>query len=280
MKGNSHFDIVKSAIEYIQNHSLEKPNLETMAEVLGMSPFHFQRIFSEWAGVSPKTFLQYTTHSYAKKILTEHSILDTSLELGLSGPSRLHDLFIKIEAMTPGEYKQGGRGLNLVYEWMETPFGKIILVSTEKGVSLLEFVDGEEDFSEIRNKFPNADWTKGTRNFHRDVLDFFNQSKDSLDTIRLHLLGTPFQIKIWETLLKIPEAKLMSYSQVANSVNKPNAQRAVGSAIAKNPVAYLIPCHRVIQSSGVFGEYHWDKNRKLTMIGWEANKQNSYIQNH
>jgi AraC family transcriptional regulator of adaptative response/methylated-DNA-[protein]-cysteine methyltransferase len=247
--------------------------LEEVSQQIHVSPHHFQRMFTQWAGTSPKKFLQYISVEYAKKLLKEEniSLFDTAIESGLSGTSRLHDLFINIEGMTPGEYKNGGENLIINYHFAESPFGKIIVASTNKGICHLAFADDETAaLNFLKNKFPNAHFKNISDLFQQNALAIFNRDWKNLNSIKLHLKGTNFQIKVWETLLKIPTGRLTTYGKIANQIEKPKASRAVGTAIGANPVAFLIPCHRVIQSSGIFGGYHWGSTRKVAIIGWEA----------
>ena len=234
-------------------------------------------MFTDWAGVSPKKFLQFVTVEYAKKILKDQqaSLFDTALETGLSGTGRLHDLFINIEGMTPGEYKNGGESLSINYSFAESPFGNILVASTTKGICYMAFADDpEETLHELKTKFPNASYKQMVDLVQQNVLYIFTHDWSKLDRIKLHLKGTDFQLKVWETLLKIPMGQLTTYGSIAKKIQLPKALRAVGSAIGDNPVAFLIPCHRVIQSTGVLGEYHWGGIRKTAMIGWEAAKSN------
>jgi AraC family transcriptional regulator of adaptative response/methylated-DNA-[protein]-cysteine methyltransferase len=234
-------------------------------------------MFTDWAGVSPKKFLQYISASYAKKLLKEQrtTLSEASYETGLSGTSRLHDLFINIEGMTPAEYKNGGKNLSINYSFADSPFGEIIVASTKKGICHLAFsADKKESLNELRNQFPNAMFSQHLDMIQQNVLFIFTHDWSKLDEIKLHLKGTDFQLKVWETLIKIPSGRLTSYGRIARQINNPKASRAVGSAVGDNPVAYLIPCHRVIQSSGQIGEYHWGSNRKAAMISWEAAKSN------
>jgi AraC family transcriptional regulator, regulatory protein of adaptative response / methylated-DNA-[protein]-cysteine methyltransferase len=234
-------------------------------------------LFTEWAGVSPKKFLQYISVQYAKGILQnkETSVFDAAFETGLSGTGRLHDLFIKIEGMTPGEYKNGGENLHINYSFAESPFGNILVASTEKGICRMAFADdGQKAFAELQQQFPNANFRQITDLAQQNALFIFTQDWKKLQQVKLHLKGTAFQLKVWETLLKIPMGNLCTYGNIANKIDNPNAQRAVGTAIGSNPVAYLIPCHRVIQSSGMVGGYMWGSTRKTAIIGWEAAKIN------
>jgi AraC family transcriptional regulator, regulatory protein of adaptative response / methylated-DNA-[protein]-cysteine methyltransferase len=270
-----HYDRIADAIHYISKNFKAQPNLDEVAEKVHLSPFHFQRLFTEWAGTSPKKFLQYINLEHAKKILKESSatIFDAAFETGLSGTSRLHDLFIKIEGMTPAEYKNGGKNLVIHYSFAESPFGNIIIGSTNKGICIMAFEEEETvAFNKMREKFPNATFIKKLDLMQQHALFIFQNDWSKLNQIKLHLKGTDFQLKVWETLLKIPFGGLSTYGTVAKGIEKPLASRAVASAVAANPVAYLIPCHRVIQSTGVIGGYHWGSVRKTSIIGWEASK--------
>lgn len=268
---------IESAITYIHDNFKEQPSLKEIAAAIHISPFHFQRMFVEWAGVSPKKFMQYLSLEYAKRLLQNEgsSLLDTAHETGLSGPSRLHDLFINIESMTPGEYKKGGAGLNIHYEFAHSPFGKVIIASTHKGVCHMSFIEDEiSALSELKTRFPQATFQKISDQFQQNALLIFQKDWQELDQIKLHLAGTPFQIKVWESLLQIPMGALSTYGKIAHDIDKPKASRAVGTAIGANPVSFLIPCHRVIQQSGKIGGYRWGTPRKTAMIGWEAAQDN------
>ncbi|HMH32711.1 MAG TPA: methylated-DNA--[protein]-cysteine S-methyltransferase [Puia sp.] len=267
------YNRIAEAIGYLNDNFKSQPGLEELAGKIHVSPFHFQRLFTEWAGVSPKKFLQYITIEHAKKMLKEKnaSLFDTAFDSGLSGTGRLHDLFINIEGMTPGEYKNGGESLAINYSFAESPFGNILVASTDKGICHIAFADEETAaFTALQDMFPNAAFRQVVDLAQQHALYIFTQDWKKLNQIKLHLKGTAFQLKVWETLLKIPMGKLSSYGQIAKQIHLPNASRAVGTAIAENPVAFLIPCHRVIQSTGVFGQYHWGSVRKKAMIGWEA----------
>jgi len=269
----TNYNRIAAAIEYIHGNYASQPSLDEIAEKIALSPFHFQRLFTEWAGVSPKKFLQYITIGNAKKLLQGSglTLLDTAIETGLSGTSRLHDLFIQIEGMTPGEFKNGGENLAINYSYAESPFGNILVASTLKGICHIAFADDKEAaLKELKLKFPNARYAQMVDLVQQNALFFFTQDWNKLQEIKLHLKGTPFQLKVWETLLKIPMGKLATYGSIAKEIESPGASRAVGSAIGNNPIAFLIPCHRVIQSSGNFGQYHWGSIRKTAMIGWEA----------
>lgn len=265
---------IERAILYIKENFQRQPALEEIARMVHVSPFHFQRMFKEWAGVSPKKFLQYISVEHAKKLLQENaSLADASFETGLSGTSRLHDLFINIEGMTPGEYKNGGESLAIQYSHAETLFGDVIIASTQKGICHLAFTRDEEDnFAELKARFPNAAFTQKTDIMQQHALQIFKGDWNDLAAVKLHLKGTAFQLKVWETLLHIPLGCITTYGNIASFTNQPNASRAVGTAIGSNPVAYLIPCHRVIRSTGISGEYAWGSTRKTALLGWESAK--------
>lgn len=271
------FNRIAEAIEYIRLNFRSQPDLDEVAAKVHLSPFHFQRLFKEWAGVSPKKFLQYTSVAYAKEILRkqEATLFDAAYDTGLSGTGRLHDLFVTIEGMTPGEYKNGGENLSINYSYAETPFGNIIVASTQRGICYMAFAEEEAvSFADMQAHFPRAAFRQMTDIIQQNALYIFTQDWKKLNQIKLHLKGTDFQLKVWETLLKIPEGQLVTYGTVAEKIQKPNASRAVGTAIGSNPVAFLIPCHRVIQSNGTLGGYMWGSRRKAAMIGWEAARVN------
>jgi AraC family transcriptional regulator of adaptative response/methylated-DNA-[protein]-cysteine methyltransferase len=266
---------IAEAIEYIQANFREQPKLEDVAKKVHLSSFHFQRLFSEWAGTSPKKFLQFTTVEYAKTLLKENqaTLFEAAYETGLSGTGRLHDLFINIEGMTPAEYKNGGRDLVINYSFAESPFGNILVASTEKGICYLAFSEDEPlAFSIMQQHFPNAHFRQMTDPIQQNAIHIFSHDWTKLNQIKLHLKGTDFQLKVWQALLKIPMGQLTTYGTIANRIEHPNASRAVGTAIGSNPVAFLIPCHRVIQSTGIIGGYMWGSTRKRAIIGWEGTK--------
>jgi AraC family transcriptional regulator of adaptative response/methylated-DNA-[protein]-cysteine methyltransferase len=274
------YNRIAEAIDYIKTNFKEQPNLDEVAEKVHLSPFHFQRLFSEWAGTSPKKFLQYISVEHAKKLLKENqaTLFETAFETGLSGTSRLHDLFISIEGMTPAEYKNGGKSLTINYNFAESPFGNIIVASTQKGVCYMAFNENEnQSLEDLKSKFPNAIFHQKLDLIQQNALFIFQNDWSKLNQIRLHLKGTDFQLKVWETLLKIPMGQVSTYGAIAQKIEKPNASRAVGAAIGSNPVAFLIPCHRVIQSSGTLGGYMWGTTRKTAIIGWEGSKTKSTI---
>ncbi|RQO71947.1 cysteine methyltransferase [Pedobacter sp. KBW06] len=264
---------IEKAIDYLKVNFKQQPSLEDVAAHVYLSPFHFQRMFKEWAGVTPKKFLQYLSIEYAKGMLKDqqNTLFDVAYETGLSGTSRLHDLFIKIEGMTPGEYKNGGAQLQINYSFAESPFGSLIVAATPKGICYMAFADDPDlAFQELQERFPNAKYRQVLDMMQQNALYIFGKDWSRLQELKLHLKGTDFQIKVWETLLKVPVGELSTYSAIASAIDKPKASRAVGSAVGDNPVAFLIPCHRVIKSTGELGQYHWGSPRKTAMIGWEA----------
>jgi O-6-methylguanine DNA methyltransferase len=269
---STNYQRIEAAINFIVANFKNQPSLDEVAAHVHLSPFHFQKLFTDWAGVSPKQFLQYISISHAKEMLNKQaSLADAALDTGLSGSSRLHDMFIKIEGMTPGEYKNGGEHLQIHYSFAETEFGTVIIGSTIKGICHISFADDEEaGLQALKKAFPNAQYRQMTDTHQQNALQIFNKDWSRLDEVKLHLKGTPFQLKVWETLLKIPSGEVTSYGRIASALQQPTASRAVGTAVGDNPIAYLIPCHRVIQSGGNFGQYHWGSGRKTAMIGWEA----------
>ena len=272
----TNYNRIADAIEYLTTHYQSQPDLEEVAGHVALSPFHFQRLFTQWAGVSPKKFLQYLTVAHARQMLKNSATLfDTALETGLSGTGRLHDQFIHIEGMTPGEYKNGGENLCIHYSFAPSVFGPLLVASTPKGICHLGFAANETwALQELQAQFPNASYRQTRDSLQQNALRFFSRDWTRMPQVNLHLKGTEFQIKVWEALLKIPLGGLTTYGSIARQIQLPQASRAVGTAIGENPVAFLIPCHRVIQSTGLFGGYHWGTVRKKALIGWEAAQLN------
>ncbi len=281
-KNDINYQRIAEAIHYIQENFKQQPSLETIASNLRLSPFHFQRLFSDWAGVSPKSFLQFISAKYAMNILREDqaSLLDAAYETGLSGTGRLHDLIIKIQGMTPAEYKNGGENLLINYSYSRSPFGDVLIASTTKGICYMGFVDSNEDavFNELKKRYPNAKYTHKSDSFQKNAAQFYTQDWNNITQIKLHLRGSEFQLKVWEALLQIPMGRLTTYGNIAKNIQNPSAARAVGTAIGSNPVGFLIPCHRVIRSNGISGGYMWGPERKSAMIGWEAARTSSYFE--
>jgi AraC family transcriptional regulator of adaptative response/methylated-DNA-[protein]-cysteine methyltransferase len=270
--GMTDYQRIEKSIHYIKENFQQQPELDDVARNVFLSPYHFQRLFKQWAGVSPKKFLQYISIEYAKNLLKQNlSVADVTYETGLSSPGRLHDLFISIEGMTPGEYKNGGENLYINYSHAETPFGDIIIASTQKGICHIAFTQDETDeLNNLYQLFPNAVFNQKTDLPQQNALKVFTGDWSNLSQIKLHLKATAFQLKVWQTLLRIPFGNVSTYANLAKNIQLPNASRAIGTACGSNPVAYLIPCHRVIKSTGLIGEYHWGSARKTAILGWEA----------
>jgi AraC family transcriptional regulator of adaptative response/methylated-DNA-[protein]-cysteine methyltransferase len=264
---------VENAIDYITKNFKEEPSLEETASAINLSQYHFQRLFSRWVGVSPKKFFQYVKLVYAKEELISKQLplLDVAYDLGFSSASRLHDLFVKVEGMTPGQFKNRGHGLKISYSFYETLFGAMIIGSTNIGICHMAFEDDKEVAIQVlKKKFPNAQFIERRDEMQLNAQRVFRPDWKDLDEIKLHLFGTPFQLKVWEALLKIPTGSLSTYGAIAKEIETPKSSRAVGTAIGNNPVAYLIPCHRVIRSNGHLGGYMWGLNRKQALIAWES----------
>ena len=271
------YERIERAIRFLQSHHHEQPTLSEMARSVNLSEYHFQRLFSRWVGISPKRFMQYLTKEQAKHLLTQSKdLLSVSHATGLSGPSRLHDLFVTCEAVTPGEYKQRGEGVEIRYGIHPSPFGECLVALTDRGICNLMFVqDHERDaaITFLRGNWPAAEFTEdygGTRVVIEQMMELF-QTRSSTP-LRLFLSGTNFQIKVWEALLQILPGSVVSYEDVAIHIGMPGASRAVGNAISRNPIPVLIPCHRVIRKSGEFGGYRWGASRKKALLGWEMAK--------
>lgn len=263
------YEKISEAINYIRANKKGQPSLDEISEHIGLSPHHFQKLFKRWAGVSPKRFLQYLTVNSAKEILrTSASVLDTAFEVGLSGPSRLHDLFIHTEAVTPGQYKTQGEGITIRYGFHSTPFGTCLLAQTDKGICHLSF---DEDLSSLKENWQSAELIEDSASGADSVQNIFYNRNSPL---HLHLKGTNFQIKVWRALLEIPEGCLTTYSRIADHVCSSKATRAVGTAIGRNPIGYLIPCHRVLRITGEPGGYRWGLDRKNAMIAREVSTAN------
>lgn len=266
------YELVERVIHYLGDAYLERPDLKAISHRAGLSEFHFQRVFTRWAGVSPKRFLQYLTKEHAKRLLDKsHDLLTASFESGLSGPGRLHDLFVNFEAMTPGDYKSGGAGLTIRYGFHPSPFGECFLAMTDRGICALHFIATSRSavLRECRSRWNRAKFVEDPKQTSAVIQRIF----DRAGKIYLDVRGTNFQIKVWEALIRIPEGSVATYSDIAKAIGHPGAHRAVGSAIGSNPVAYLIPCHRVIRGLGVFGNYRWGGDRKKAILGWEFAKR-------
>lgn len=271
----SDYDYVRTALGFITDNWREQPSLEDIAAEAGVSPGHMQRIFSRWAGLSPKAFLQAITLDNARQLLRDSaSILDASYEVGLSGPSRLHDLFVTHEGMSPGVYKARGAGLTISYGFHASPFGNALIMATDQGLSGLAFADDGEEaaaLDDMRSRWPQAKYVNDQAATAAYASRIFSPGQWQPDTpLRVVFIGTDFQIRVWETLLKIPLGKLSTYSDIATHLGKPAASRAVGAAVGRNPISFVVPCHRVMGKSGGLCGYHWGLTRKRAILGWEA----------
>lgn len=258
------------ALDWLAERWQERPSLDEAAQAVGLSPFHFQRVFTRWAGVSPKTFVSAIAHAEARKSLEAGaSVLDAAYDAGLSGPSRLHDLFIAQEAATPGEVRRRGAGMSLRYGWAPTPFGKGLFVMAERGLAGLAFSDGDDEatFADMHRRFPAADWARDDGLAETTALHAFEGGKGPLPIV---LIGSPFHIQVWKALLRIPVGCTGTYGQVASWAGNPKAYQATGGAIGANPISLLIPCHRAIAKDGRLTGYHWGLARKAAMLGMEA----------
>lgn len=277
-----HFDVMARAVEVIDAAGGARLSLDDLAERLGMSPAHFQRIFTQWVGVSPKRYQQYLTLGHARTLLADRqSVLDTALETGLTGSGRLHDLFLRWEAMTPGEYARAGAGLDIAWGVFETPFGEALVMGTDRGICGLGFTaqQGQEAvFADLQARWPRASYEHAPERLSAWVEGAFGMRTDAKRPAQptpLHMIGAPFQLKVWEALLQIPSGQVTTYSSIAEAIGKPGANRAVGTAVGKNPVSWLIPCHRVLAKSGGTGGYHWGVGVKRAMLAWESARADS-----
>jgi len=271
------YDSVRRAIGFISEHWRSQPTIEAMADAASVTPDELHHLFRRWAGITPKGFMQALTLDHAKGLLRgSASVLDAALDSGLSGPGRLHDLFITHEAMSPGEWKNGGAGMTLRYGFHPSPFGMAIVMTTPRGLAGLAFADpGEEQsaLADMTSRRPNATYVEdylGTAPIAQRIFDPKLWRADQ--PLRVVLIGTDFEVRVWETLLKIPMGRAVSYSDIANKINAPKASRAVGAAVGKNPVSFVVPCHRALGKDGKLTGYHWGITRKQAMLGWEAGR--------
>jgi AraC family transcriptional regulator of adaptative response/methylated-DNA-[protein]-cysteine methyltransferase len=269
------YDAVRRAIAFISENWRSQPTIEAMADAASLTPDELHHLFRRWAGLTPKGFMQALTLDNAKRLLRDSaSVLDAAYDSGLSGPGRLHDLFVTHEAMSPGEWKKGGEGTTLRYGFHPSPFGVAIVIASERGLSGLAFADeGEEQsaFADMRRRWPLAIYVHdqaGTTALAQRIFDSSQWCADQ--PLRVVLIGTDFEVRVWETLLKIPMGKATTYSDVANKISSPKASRAVGAAVGRNPVSFVVPCHRVLGKSGALTGYHWGTTRKQAMLGWET----------
>jgi AraC family transcriptional regulator of adaptative response/methylated-DNA-[protein]-cysteine methyltransferase len=269
------YDSVRRAIAYISEHWRAQPTIEAMADASGCTADELHHLFRRWAGLTPKGFMQALTLDHAKGLLRDSaSVLDAALDSGLSGPGRLHDLFVTHEAMSPGEWKNGGAGMTLQYGFHPSPFGTAIVISSGRGLAGLAFADpGEEPaaLADMTRRWPRATYIEdylGTAPLAQRIFDKKLWRPDQ--PLRVTLIGTDFEVRVWETLLKIPMGRAVCYSDIANKISAPKASRAVGAAVGKNPISFVVPCHRALGKSGALTGYHWGITRKQAMIGWEA----------
>ncbi len=275
---SQHYKLIEQAIQYIEANVQRQPELEEIAGAVGMSEYHFQRLFTGWAGISPKRFMQFLTKEHAKELLNKsENLLDTTHQVGLSSLGRLHDLFVTTEAVTPGEYKSGGEGLEIHYGIHPSPFGKCLIATTDRGICSLRFVDGSEGqaLDDLVENWKQAKMIEDYKITVPLVTRIFSElepdpgMRGNSTPLKLHLRGTNFQIKVWEALLNIPTGAVTTYEHIAGQIGKPHALRAVGTAVGHNPIAYLIPCHRVIRKSGDFGNYLYGSARKKAILARE-----------
>jgi AraC family transcriptional regulator, regulatory protein of adaptative response / methylated-DNA-[protein]-cysteine methyltransferase len=272
---NAEYPIIEQALIYIEKNFKNQPELDEIASHLNISPSHLQRTFKDWVGISPKRFLQFLTIDHARKLLQEsRSVLEATFESGLSSPGRIHDLFVNIDAVTPGEFKEMGKGLKIEYGQHQSPFGICTLATTQRGLCFMGFHSkafGQSFMDDMTSRFPEAIFKENKSATQVYFAAIFNPNH-SKKKLTLFLKGTNFQIKVWEALLKIPSGNVCSYGDISKIIGRPKANQAVGSAVGANPVSYLIPCHRVIQNMGIFGDYHWGSARKKAMLIWESQK--------
>lgn len=270
------YDTIRRSIEYLTLHWQEQPTLDELASHVSLSSFHLQKLFTRWTGgLSPKGFVQAVTLDHAKRLLDQSaSILETSFEVGLSGPSRLHDLFVTHEAITPGTYKAKGKGLILRFGFHPSPFGQALIMISEHGLAGLAFADQDkeaETMQDMQSRWPQADYIEDMEATRAMAEHIFNPAQWQSDRpLRITMIGTDFEIRVWESLLKIPFGSATTYSDIAKDVGNPKASRAVGSAVGRNPISFVVPCHRVLAKGGKLGGYHWGLTRKQAILGWEA----------
>jgi AraC family transcriptional regulator of adaptative response/methylated-DNA-[protein]-cysteine methyltransferase len=275
------YERVATVIRFLDRHHTDQPDLNELAAAAGLSPFHFHRLFSAWAGVTPKDFLQCLTLEHVKQLLRHgDNVFDAALNAGLSGPGRLHDLCVTLEAASPGEMKNGGAGMQIDYGFAETAFGEALIAETKRGICHLSFVDGHGRNSArdlLTSQWPNAKLNRNDVRIADLAAKIFMQACDATrrPTLRAFVRGTPFQLRVWRALLRVPSGSLTTYGRLAEAVGQSRAARAVGSAVGANPIAFIIPCHRVIRETGALGNYHWDPIRKRAILGWELSSRDS-----
>jgi AraC family transcriptional regulator, regulatory protein of adaptative response / methylated-DNA-[protein]-cysteine methyltransferase len=274
------YDVVRKAIGHIRGHWREQPEIEAIAEAAGVTPTELHHLFRRWAGLTPKAFLQALTLDGARQLLRDSaSVLDATYEVGLSGPGRLHDLFVTHEAMSPGEWKSGGEGLTVHFGFHPSPFGSALVMATERGLAGLAFADAGEEraaLADMKNRWPRAAYLEDSARTAALARRIFDPAQwQPEQPLRVVLIGTDWEVRVWEALLQIPMGRLATYSGIAGKVCAPAAARAVGAAVGKNPVAFVVPCHRVIGKAGDLTGYHWGITRKRAMLGWEAGKMSA-----
>jgi AraC family transcriptional regulator of adaptative response/methylated-DNA-[protein]-cysteine methyltransferase len=277
-QGVRDYDLIRRAIAFLTRTWTEQPGLDELADHLGLAPTQCQKLFKRWCGLSPKEFVQALTVDHARALLGDSaSVLDAAYEVGLSGSGRLHDLFVSHEAMTPGDYKRRGEGLDLAYGFHASPFGEALLIATERGLAGLAFVDEDKSqtrsdaLADMQRRWPRARFVAAperTAPLARLVFDRADRGRER--PVRLVLIGTDFEVRVWETLLKIPVGRAVSYRDIACHLGRPTAARAVGAAVGRNPISFVVPCHRVLRADGGLGGYHWGLTRKRAIIGWET----------
>ena len=275
------YERVATVIRFLDRHHTDQPDLNELAAAAGLSPFHFHRLFSAWAGVTPKDFLQCLTLEHVKQLLRDDdNILDAALNAGLSGPGRLHDLCVTLEAASPGEMKNGGAGMQIDYGFAETPFGEALIAETKRGICYLSFVNGNgrSDARDLlTSQWPNAKLHRSDARIAKLSATIFTQRREgtSRRPLRTFVRGTPFQLRVWRALLRIPSGTLTTYGRLAEAIGQSQAARAVGSAVGANPISFIIPCHRVIRETGALGNYGGGRIRKQAIVGWELSSRDS-----
>jgi len=273
------YERVANVIRFLDRRHTEQPDLAVLAEAVGLSPFHFHRLFSTWAGVTPKDFLQCLTLEHVKQLLLDgNNVFDAAINAGLSGPGRLHDLCVALEAASPGEMKNGGAGLEIDFGFAETPFGEALIAETKRGICHLSFVDdggrnGARNF--LASQWPNAKLRRADARMAELAAKIFDRDRNATSNrpLRAFVRATEFQLRVWRALLRVPTASLTTYGRLAEAIGQSQAARAVGSAVGANPIAFIIPCHRVIRETGALGHYHWDPVRKRAIVGWELSSR-------
>ncbi len=270
-----HYQVIARALSYIEDTATDHPSLDDIASAVGLSPAHFQRVFTQWVGVSPKKYQQYLTLDHAKTLLQDHfTHLETAAETGLSGTSRLHDLFLNWEAMTPGDYARKGDGLVIRWGWIDSPFGRCLIMATDRGICGMAFdaeMGADAAYDDLCKRWPLAIFIEDTN----AIETYARPLQNMRGQLSLHLIGAPLQIKVWQALLSVPEGQITTYSEIAKYIDNPKAVRAVGTAVGRNPVSWLIPCHRALRKSGALGGYHWGLPVKRALLVWESARRDS-----